>query len=182
MITLQVIEPHWIKGHPDAPEDQCAHGHIQFFVDSVIYAAKEDGDWTISAAGLFLLRTVELDHTPQNSVAEGNYLIPCCGFSVWPTEGRRFPFSITGCNKGINPEIRHEREKVRLTLGEKESIVDFKEWAAAVLNFVRQVELFYENCSPKVSMEDELDRKGWKMFWQEWRQRKIQAEQQLKKN
>lgn len=172
MIKLQITEPHWINDSPDDSQDQCSHGRIQFSVNSVIYVNNEDGDWTTSASGLFLLRTVEEDHTKENPVSGDNFLIPCCGFSIWPTDNIRYPCSVVGCNTGLDIEVRHENTKVHLKMNEKKSIFDNRDWAIAVLGFVEQVESFYGNCSPKVIIEDDLDRKGWRTFWNEWRQRK----------
>lgn len=180
MITLQIIKPHWINDNMDDPKDQCSHGHIQFTINSVPYISIEDGDWTTSAAGLFLLRTVEEDHTKENPVSGGNFLIPCCGFSIWPMESGRYSCSVVGCNAGLDIEVRHESTKAQLTINEKKSIVDNREWAIAVLGFVEQVESFYGSCSTKVIIEDDLDRKGWDTFWNEWRQRKEKIEKSLK--
>jgi len=177
MITLQIINPHWIQCSMDDPEDHCSHGAVQFTVESTVYISPADGDWTTSAAGLFLLRTIDSDHTPENSVAENNFLIPCCGHCVWPAENHRYACSILGCNTGINPELRHSNGKVHLKLHEKESVVDLKAWVLAVLGFIQQVESFYENCTPKAAIQEDLDRQGWNAFWQEWQQRKKLAEE-----
>jgi hypothetical protein len=82
-----------------------------------------------------------------------------------------------GCNTGINPELHHSDRKVHLKLHEKESTIELKEWVLAVLGFIQQVESFYENCTPKAAIQDDLDRQGWNAFWQEWQQRKKQTEE-----
>ena len=73
---------------PEDPNDLCAHGTVEFSVDGVLLVTPEDGEWTVSATGLYLLRTLTDDHTPEASVCEGNLLFPCCAFSVWPLAGR----------------------------------------------------------------------------------------------
>ena len=175
MITLKIINPHWINGPEDDPQDQCAHGAIGFSIDSVDYVKKDDGDWTISAAGLYLMRTIESDHTRECSVAEGNFLIPDDGFSIFPSNESRYKIIIFGDHVGIDPEIRHQNGKVLVRLNDITSEVSFKDWVIAVLDFVEQVESFYGNCSPKTTIEDEYEREGWAMFWEEWRERKNKA-------
>ena len=82
-MELRALELGWIKGREDDPADQCAHGKILFQVGNIIFARPEDGIWTVSAAGLFLLRTLEYDHTAMNPLSEFNFLIPHCGTDAW---------------------------------------------------------------------------------------------------
>lgn len=169
MVSLELHRPHWIKGDGDDPSDQCAHGFVELSIDGVRFASTSDGDLTVSAAALFLLRTVTSDHAPNQSVTDGNFLIPCCGFTIWPSETTRYPYYIVGCNHGINPEIRHREGAVHIVLGEKSAAVPLHEWVRAVLRFSDQVQDFYDSSAPKDTIEDDLDRAGWDLFWQEWR-------------
>jgi hypothetical protein len=76
MITLVAQNLQWIRGVTDDPQDQCAHGQVEFSVNNTEFVKPEDGILTVSAAGLFLLRTLSHNHTSTDSVAEGNLLFP----------------------------------------------------------------------------------------------------------
>jgi hypothetical protein len=79
-----------------------------------------------------------------------------------------------GCSNGVDIEVRHCSGNVRLTAEDKVAQVTEAEWQQAVISFVRQVEDFYVSCSPKITIDDEYDRKGWHAFWQEWRERRTE--------
>jgi hypothetical protein len=165
VIVLDLIDPQWILGDADDPNDQCAHGFIEFAVDDVQFVTKGDGTWTVSAAALFLLRTITSDHSNENSVAEENDLIPCCGQWICQLEAGRHPYTVMSCGApGIDPSIIHRGSLVEISLDEKSASVSVKDWAAAILGFVGQVQEFYDRSSPKKAIEDDLDREGWKYF------------------
>jgi hypothetical protein len=169
MVNLELLRPHWINDKGDDPSDQCAHGFIDLSINGIEFSSESDGEWTVSAAALFLLRTVTSDHSPQDSVAEGNFLLPCCGFTICPSEESRYPYCILGCNNGIDPSIRHSRGTVQVSLDNKSAVVPLHEWAKAVLRFSDQVQEFYDSAEPKEQLEDDFDRSGWEFFWQDWR-------------
>ncbi len=173
MIKLDLIDPHWIKGVKDDPEDQCAHGYIKFTIDDLVISNTEE-DWTVSAAALFLLRSVTCNHSEKSRVAESNYLIPCCGFNPFKYEGE-FSLILMGCNNGLDPEIVHENGKVLISFNGKTRSIYKTEWAEAVVRFANQVVKFYESCSPKIPLEDKYDKEGWHLFWSEFSERKIEA-------
>ncbi len=74
MIKLNAHDLCWIQSTADDPKDQCAHGSVEFSCDGIPIIEPDDGEWTVSAAGLYLLRTITDDHTPELSVAESNFL------------------------------------------------------------------------------------------------------------
>ncbi len=176
MVVLRLHRPHWIKDEGEDPSDQCAHGLVEFRVNDLQICSEADGEWTVSAAALFLLRTVDSPHTQDESVSEGNYLIPCCGFNIWPSEGSRYPYSIPGCTSGIDPEIRHRKGLVYVSFMEKTAIVPLLDWSRAVLRFSDQVQSFYDSSAPRDKLKDEYDRRGWELFWREWRSQRAAAQ------
>ena len=181
MITLSLHQPHWIKDEGDDPNDQCAHGYVEFSVNGETLVDVDDGEWTVSAAALFLLRTATQNHSPNDSVAEGNFLIPCCGFNIWPSEKSKFPFFIPGCNIGIDPKIEHIDREVHITLDDRSVSVPELEWIRAVVSFAEQVEAFYSSSEKKVELEDDFDREGWNFFWSDFAQQKKRAEEILRR-
>jgi hypothetical protein len=170
MITLKAHDLTWIKGTSDDPKDYCAHSHVEFRVNGTTFVKPEDGRWTVSATALYLLRTLSFDHTVKNSLAEGNFLFPCCAFSVWPIKDK-FEVICMGCPNGVDIEVRHREGKVILSSPAGNETVTESEWTHTVLYFVSTVRSFYDMSSPKIKIEDEFDYKGWKAFWEEWEQR-----------
>jgi hypothetical protein len=178
MITLEVRNFNWVKGSVDDPTDFCAHGRVMFRVNEITFVRPEDGEWTVSATALYLLRSLTLDHTKSNSIAEGNFLFPCCAFSVWPIKDK-FEVICMGCPNGIDIYIRHREGKVSLSSSLGTEIVTESEWKEAVIRFVTLVQTFYVQSSPKIKIEDEYDARGWIEFWREWEQRVSNAEKHI---
>ncbi|MBC8404848.1 MAG: hypothetical protein H8E15_06460 [Planctomycetes bacterium] len=170
MISITAHDFSWIRGPEDDPDDLCAHGRVEFCVQGETIIRSEDGDFTLSAAGLFLLRTLTEDHTEESSVAEMNLLFPCCGHSVW-TCSERYPVMCMGCDDGIDVWIRHRRPDVEISFKAAVFEVPLSEWREAVLRFTDQVEEFYRRSSAKVFQMNPEDQKGWSAFWQEWQER-----------
>ena len=170
MIYLQLIEPHWIRNKGDDPTDQCAHGYVDFSINGCSIVSKADGVWTVSATALFLLRSVDADHTEQKSITGGNYIFPCCGFSVYPIQDEGFSCVVLGCPNGIDLSIRHTGNMVTVGLGECKVTVTKKAWAEIVHGFASQVATFYTESKPKEQVEEEELQQGWTLFWAEWDQ------------
>ena len=84
MITLQATSLTWLNTEEDCPTDLCAHGKVHFAIDDIEFVAPAE-EWTLSAAAIYLLRTLERDHTPANRV--GDHLFPCCGHTIYADEG-----------------------------------------------------------------------------------------------
>ena len=81
MITLMPTRMHWIRDDgTDDPSDLCAHSPVRFEVGDKILVAPDHGDFTVSAAAIYLLRTLERNHTSDAPV--GDQLFPCSGFVV----------------------------------------------------------------------------------------------------
>ena len=169
MINLQVVRPHWIKDEGDDPEDLCAHGHVELIVNGDTFLdGTAEQSFTLSAAGLFLLRTVEKDHLPEDRVTHDNYLFPCCGFNAWPA-GDNGELVIFGCNIGTEVWVRHlSHDEIELTLDKKTALVSRSEWTQAVVHFADQVKDFYARSLPKVEIKDDFDKQGWDMLWSEF--------------
>ena len=173
MISLRAFELGWAFSEGDALTDQCVHGGIELTVaGGPVY--RTEPDVTVSAACLYLLRTIGDDHTPESSVAEGNWLFPHCGFSVWPSNGR-YPVDCIGCNQGTDIWIRHTDQDVELRWDEHSIIISQDAWADAILELAEQIEGYYHHCPPKEKIEDQLHAKGWALFWMEWQDHKQKA-------
>lgn len=173
MIALEAIDLQWIQGKDDDPMDQCAHGLVRFVIDDVFFVHPEDGVWTVSAAVLYLLRTLEHEHTTEHSVAEYNFIFPCCAHACWLVGEGEFKLICIGCNQGIDIEVLHDGDLVDIGGPDgKRKVVQLSEWQAAVFRFADQVQGFYDRSASKVVPDDKLDKDGWAAFWNEWHSRR----------
>ena len=173
-IELKLINPTWINGKEDDCEDQCAHGNIKFLIGGK-KLLDESEEFTVSAAALFLLRSLFSNHSEENPVSEGNILFPCCGFSIFETNSR-YPIMIMGCPSGVDVDITHSNESVIIKSSNIEKTIPKKEWFKAVTDFASQVLNFYSENTKKVVPDDDEERKGWELFWKEFHELKNNAE------
>ena len=155
----------------DNPTDYCAHGRIRFRIDNTVFVDKGEQSWTVSSAALYLLRTVTNDHSPESSVAESNYLIPCCGFTIHAIPASEYRCVTFGCGAGVDPTVKHRGSNIEVVWNGSTEVVSTEEWASAVCRFADEVESFYGRSAPKTRIEDEHDRVGWEIFWAEWSER-----------
>lgn len=201
-IELRLIGPTWIDSKSDDPEDQCAHGKVRFKVGEVSFL-DETEEFTVSAAALFLLRSLFSNHSGDESVTDGNYLFPCCGFSLfkislpnkkrsiigalakfWTSkplekeEAPDYPVLILGCPSGADIDVTHSHDTVTISAGEREVSVPKSVWFEAVLGFACQVSNFYNDCTEKVTSKDEEEREGWQLFWNEFAQLRHRAQRE----
>jgi hypothetical protein len=172
MINLSVIEPFWITKDPNI--DQCAHGYIDFQINGTHFITKEDRNFTLSATGLFLLRTLELDHTSDSPVSSAAQLFADDGFSVWPSDNELGGIIIFGSAAGKDVWVKHEGDNVAIQGAKgKTEVVSSQEWRQAVKSFTDQVQEFYDAWPAKTPPDDKLDIDGWDLFWKEWHRRRI---------
>src|SRR5262249_47389252 len=164
--VLRPTNLHWIKGDSDDPKDLCAHAGIEFCVGKDSLVSPNDGDWTVSAAALYLLRTLSKPHTKSSPV--GDHLFPCCGFAMFDVEGQEDVF-ICGCPSGIDFQVIREGNEVVLTgpTGE-EHRAPWPAWRKVVCKFSDAVKAFYAASSPKQPYNEE-DAKGFQKFMAEWK-------------
>jgi hypothetical protein len=162
---IKILHLNWIK-HIDDPTDLCAHGSFYLKIADKVIASEEDGDgWTLSAAAINLMRTLEQDYKPGDFAGQ---LIPCCGFFlVADDEGESV--AICGCPSGFDWTIQHEGGTIRhtATSGEQ-ALIDKTAYQRLVLSFADQVQQFYNDSTPKTLPADDFDRKGYEAFWREW--------------
>jgi hypothetical protein len=171
MLTLRATSINWLNGSPLSAGDLCAHGKVELRVDDATLVAPGQDDITLSAAALYLLRTLKDDHTPEDRVAEANLLFPCCGHAVFKNNGR-YGVVCVGCPNGVDVYVRHDDNRVILQRAGQDAqhTVSLQEWRRAVLSFVVQVEQFYET-NERSEPSTAEDEEGWRLFWQEWQSR-----------
>lgn len=171
-----VIEPTrlaWVASDADDPHDLCAHGGVRFVLGGEVVLDGTE-DYTLSAAGLYLLRTLQRSHTRANPV--GLNLFPCCGNTLIVGEGE--DVIIQGCPFGADFEIRHDDAGLTTIQGtDRDSrrwSVSTNAWRVAVLSFADAVMSFIHAASPK--QLDPLDEAAYQRFLLEWKRRRQAAE------
>jgi hypothetical protein len=173
MITLRPTNLHWIDGSIDDTEDLCAHSGVDFRIGDAILIKPTDGDWTVSAAALYLLRTLSKPHTKQQPITD--YLFPCCGNGIFEVEGQD-DVQIVGCNSGIDFEVLRIDDDVILTAeGGAKHEVALSAWTKAVTDFSDSVRAFYAASSPK-KPADEWEERSFRKFMSEWSRRRSIAD------
>lgn len=171
--TVVVLEPvnlRWINGAADDPADFCAHGDVTFRIDGDTLLETSGRALTVSAAALYLLRTLSTPHTHDSPV--GDHLFPCCGFSLYDVPGEP-DVVVCGCPNGEDFEVLHQFDGsgvvVRAADGRKWP-VKWPDWRAAVFEFADTISAFYAACSPKRPAPE--DAAGYAKFVSEWERRR----------
>jgi len=172
MVTLRPVNLHWINGAADGPADLCAHAAVEFQIDNDVLVQPSDGNWTVSAAALYLLRTLSQPHTKDEPVAE--HLFPCCGHGMFDNE-EQDDVLIIGCNRGMDFEVVRDGDDVVLTGDRRTHRIAASEWRKAVCDFSDAVQAFYAASSPK-KPSDVDDANGYQKFVSEWARRRSLAE------
>ena len=172
MLILRPLNLCWIKGASDDPKDLCAHGDVEFRIDDEVLLATTGKGLTVSAAALYLLRTLSVPHSQRNPV--GDHLFPCCGFTMLDLPGQD-DVAICGCPGGEDFEVLHEAGGtgvvVRAADG-REWQIGWPEWRGGVFRFADCVSDFYAACLPKQPTQE--DAPGLKKFLDEWQRRRVQ--------
>ncbi len=172
MITLLPTRLHWIKDEGcDDQFDLCAHSPVRFEINGETLVRPDDGDCTVSASVIYLLRTLERDHTTASPV--GEHLFPCCGHAMYDTGDE--DVTICGCPNGSDVEVVHVDGSVQITHtdGRKFLVPEF-EWRSAVYGFADQVDGFYKASSEKKPADDS-DSNGYNRMKLEWGRRRRDA-------
>lgn len=175
MVTLIIHNPHWIGSDRSKDlDDQCVHGQAEFQINNTVFVKPEDGDLSLATAGLYLMRTLEKDHTTTNSISSDDpqypYIFPEGAFTVWVIDEK---LTIMGGQDGVDFEVIHNNGSV--TIRRKDGVEETlsrDQWQAAVFAFADQVRAFYDSEKPKNTNQDKLEREGWEAFWKEWDMRR----------
>jgi hypothetical protein len=171
VVTLRPVNLRRIRGADDDPDDLCAHGDVEFRIgDDVLLDPETARDLTVSAAALYLLRTLSVPHTRDAPV--GDHLFPCCGFAKYTVDGEP-DVVICGCPGGEDFELLHEGSGAGVVVRAADGrswAVGWPEWRAAVFAFADEVAAVYAACSPKRAAAD--DAAGFRRFAAEWERRR----------
>ena len=164
---IKILKFHWIEeDNPDNKEDLCLHGKIFIRIGNEILSDFESGSWTLSAASLFLLRTLKMDYKPDDFE---NLLIPCCGHFIIAEENKSV--EVLGCPNGVEWTIKHIGGGLvrHISNNGSETTITEEEYRKIVLDFADKVEQFYID-NPRTLPDDEFDLQGYNGFWRDWKE------------
>ena len=152
----------FFRGDSEKEYDYCIHGKVIFNIGEVLLS--DDNNWCVSASAYRFLQTLFEDHKTGNE----EFLIPCCGHSIYPSEDEKF-VTIIGCNNGIDFDVIHMGESVIIkTADKREYKVPFSDYKNAVLSFAKQISDFYESNPPR-KFDDDFHKDGYKAFMSSYR-------------
>ncbi|MCW1926628.1 hypothetical protein OKA05_29010 [Luteolibacter arcticus] len=165
MIVLRAERLHWVADDGrDDPTDLCAHSPVTCEIDGEVIVSPADGDWTVSAAAIFLLRALDRDHTKDSPV--GGHIFPCCGNVIH--DAVEPEVVICGCPSGIDFEICRSSGAYEIRLDDGRRILVAEErWREAVVRFSDEMRAFYAGSQVKKPV-DKDGRKGFKAMMGEW--------------
>lgn len=175
---LKILHQHWINDDgKDDTNDLCSHGKVYLRIGKENLSDRESGSWTLSSTALYLMRTVNENYEIGDFASQ---LIPCCGHFFMADDKIDEYSIIMGCPNGIDWTIRHiENEQVKhITKKGEEVVITKKEYRNLVISFANEVERFYEVGNQKEMPKDKFQRKGYEVFWQEWKKLKTKLIQQ----
>ena len=163
---IEILKIHWIdEDNPDDKEDLCLHGEIFIRIANEVLSDFESGSWTLSAASLFLLRTLKTDYKPNDFE---NLLIPCCGHFIIAEENETV--SILGCPNGIDWSIKHivGNQVKHISNKGSEATITEEEYRMIVFDFADKVEQYYKD-NPRILPKNEFDLQAYNNFWKDWK-------------
>lgn len=154
----------WLENCADT--DLCLHGDAVAVIGERTVAYE---DCTVSAAALYLLKSLTEDHIIHKDLQ----MLPCCGFCIHPCEEENV--FIVGCNSGEDWTVRHTEGGVELILEDGYTVtVPLADYRREVLAFARKIEAFY-NAHPRQLPKDQYELDAYALFWKEWHRREEQA-------
>lgn len=168
---IKLLTIHWLDDTPEEV-DLCAHGQVKVSIGNeiIVNQREKNNHWTLTAMAIHLLRTIEVNHIPEDLV--GEHLIPCCGHHIDHLKDST-EVHIQGCFIGINYWVKHMDQHIQLTTTSNTVVlIPRNEYIQEVLQFVDKVEGFYLNSKPKQMPDDSYDRIGYEMMWKEWKRRR----------
>ena len=156
---------YWIKDDgADDPDDLCLHGHAVVKIGDEVF----DYGATLSATGLYLLRTI----TDNHIIREGEAMLPCCGHMMIANDDLS-SVDICGCPNGLDWSVIHENGRVKIvTEAGKETFIEIDDYKNEVYAFVDKIEEYYQSCLSKNMPSEEFERNGYTAFWNEWHRRR----------
>lgn len=166
-IKFEILEQTWL-GYEPPPFDLCSHGRLWLEVKGqVILDGRES--YGISETALALLRTLDQDHKPLQSLAEklvfhgcGTMLMMSCPIGVnWTVIHADDQVQLSHFRRWDSPDEQHPQEFSGLAV-----TLSFNEYRNQVVAFASQVREFFQGeVKQFFDVEDQL---AYERFWSEF--------------
>ena len=167
-LEIRIIDLHWITGSEDDPSDLCLHGNVFLRIGNEIIEDEADYKKTVSLSAYRMLESLYSDHIHGDN---GQLLLPCCGSFMGVDKETDEPI-IVGCPNGRDWSVTHLGQTVTLTTAEGTQVcMPSEEYREIVFEFVDAVKSFYDECSPKIIIDD-YENEGYRKFWDNWEARR----------
>lgn len=166
MFSIFAEKLRWInEDGTDNADDLCLHGHVIVKIGEECF----EYDATVSAAGLYFLRTLTENHIMHNDQA----MLPCCGHFLIANDSLD-TVDIGGCPNGVDFSVIHEDNSIKfVTETGAETHVSIIDYSNEVNAFADKIEDYYKKCAPKNTVKlEEFERNGYTAFWNEWNRRR----------
>ena len=165
MISLNLNNLHWLGDNPE--QDLCAHGAVTICLNEDAIASEQNV--CVSAAAIYLLRTLSSDHDSTTRV--GEHLLPCCGHMMLDLEDEE-DVVIIGCPNGYDWSVRHANDNTTcLTFNDREPFtIDSELWKREVGGFATEIFQFYQTSADKQPCDEE-QADGYNAMMSEWNRR-----------
>ena len=161
MFEISVDDICWLNGDIDL----CAHGNVKVKIGDERY----EYYCTVSAAALYLLKSIKEDHIMDTELQ----FLPCCGFFMVENPDKSGDVVILGCPNGIDWTLLHDgNDVIMITPSGQKVTVSLSEYTGKVFDFADEIERFYKRSSPKI-ISDETEKKMYDLFWKEWKTRRM---------
>lgn len=160
-MMIQLSNLHFLgDSEKEQREDLCLHGHVLFTLENDVIS---DDEWCVSAAALRFMRSVFYNHF----FGSEEHMLPCCGHFMIASADKQ-TVEIVGCNHGIDFDVLHEEDKIKLVFETRAYELGFDEYRMAVMTFAEQVEAFYHDSPKRILEKDDSVQSGFTAFWNEW--------------
>lgn len=171
-LRLETHDLHWLRS-VDPVADLCAHGGFALTLDGADLVDARAQEWSLSAAAVHLLRTLDADH--HGTARVGAHLVPCCGHAMFPGDAPDTVMFIE-CPEGVDFGVVHRAHEVELHIPERAPVrVPRAAWTAAVTAFADEVDAFYR-AQPARRPADEHAAEGYRLLRAEWSRRRAAAD------
>ena len=128
---IRPLQLNWVHDS-DGVNDLCVHGLLFLRIGNTIVSDAEDGEWTLSAVALNLLRTLN-----PNYEGPEDFVVPCCG----EPQSHNGKLSLSGCNQGIYWKIINNGDTIHHKLENSEEVaIGINEHKEKVFAFADAVE------------------------------------------
>lgn len=163
---IRIINQYWINEESECKSDLCSHGLLYLEIGDQIISDEKEDDWTISTTGLMLLRTINTEHT----VDESYPIVQHCG--QLGMIGCPISIDWTVIHKGGNVIIKDVKKypstdiKDVIEYEASKIVIERKKYIREVVRFCDAIKFFFEG--QEKEFKSDYEKEEWTGFWNEF--------------